>query len=529
MLKKITLVVLAALTLTTSSAYAEDSFWADDSSPQGQIGLVWYEDVLRSGNGVSTVTAFEGAEQYVCQSVTESKCAQFKMRQVDLMLPVCSASNYEYCIEGMKVGKSSSELTAGKYVRSIDGTTVPADKKDDLPYGGTASIWTVAGQPHTGGNEKYSVGARLRYSIVNDRVILNSFEASVVPFREEVGPNYRFMETKLANTYAGKQVVHDWHVGNCIWQEKGLCGVATRWSEGSVASLTLRVPNSVTGWLHGRLSDPSISVNKVNSNANLLTVTAAPVTVQGSAPKVKVSEISPSLMKVITRDGAEPLRSDSGYVWQMEPAYFNLDWFNAWLPQTKDKADGFSDYWNFKSMAGNFDSGIAQKCLSNKEKLVGLVTTNALWYSGKPPAFKSSELNYQVAALHFNPDGATPFLGSYDLVIDSAAARCLYGYSSAPIQASLSVISSNGENQVATTTLNESGGWLRLSAKGFTFSSPTIKVKFTQEGTSTAITSSTVTSTAKKTSIICKKGKSARTVVGIKPACPAGYKKSEKS
>jgi hypothetical protein len=520
MLKRFTLVLISALLLNISAAYAEDSFWADDSSPQGQIGLVWYEDVLRSGNGVSTVTAFgDDGEQYVCTSVTEAKCLTYKQRQIDLMLPVCDGAKYQYCIQGLQVGTSGESLKTGKFDRSIDGTTVPADEKDDLPFGGTTSLWTVAGAPNSAGNEMYSVGVHLQYGIVNGRVSLNNFQASIVPYRLEVGPNYRFMQTKVMNTYAGQQIVHDWHVGNCIWQEQALCAVATRWSSTAVASLTLKVPNSVTGWLHGRLQEPSINVEKIDSKTNRITVTAKPVTVQGSAPKVKVTEITPELKKVITRNGAEPLRSDSGYVWQLEPAYFNLDWFNAWLPYTKDTAQGFSDYWNFKSIAGNFSSNQERNCLTSTNKLIGLVTTNSLWYSGNPPQFKESELNYKVASLHFNPDGATPFLGTYDLIIDSKAARCLYGYSAAPIQASISVVSANGDNQVATSTLNENNGWLMLSAKGFTFSSPTIKVKISQSGSA----SNSANPSKRVISITCKKGKISTKVSGVQPKCPKGY------
>jgi hypothetical protein len=340
-----------------------------------------------------------------------------------------------------------------------------------------------------------------------------NFEASIVPFREVTGPNYRTMQMKVVTFQGVKGLTHDWHVGSCIWQEPGLCGVATRWAENASASLTLRLPNRVTGWLHGRLNSPQIAISKINTSVNRITVSGKPVTVQGSAPKVYVNEITPELLKVITRNGAEPLRSDSGYVWQIPPADYNLDWFNAWLPFTHDKADGFSDYWNFKSIPGNFSDPSAQQCLVNKDKLIGLVTTNSLWYSGNPPTFKDSQLNYKVAALHFNPDGVTPFLGSYDLVLDSTAARCLYGFSSAPIQASINVVSANGENQVATTTVNESDGWLRLSAKGFTFSSPSITVKLSQSGKSSA-------------TITCTKGKSVKKVTALKPVCPSGFRKS---
>jgi hypothetical protein len=525
--KKIAALLLLLLSISTTSAFAEDSFWADDSSPQGQIGLVWYEDVLRSGNGISALTAYGNNNSFaVCDSLSDPDCTKMQSIVAEIMLPVCSGDKYKYCIEGLSVGKSNESLKEGKYLRSVKGATVAAEPSSNLPAGSTTSIWQVAGATHTGGNDNYSVGARLRYSINNGRLNLINFETSIVPFREATGSNYQYMEMKVVNFGGRDQLVHYWHVGNCIWQEPGLCGVATRWAADSVASISLRVPNNVTGWLHGRLEDPNILVKNIDATTNLITVTAKPVTVQGSAPKVKVNEISPELMKVITRNGAEPLRSDSGYVWQMEPASYNLDWFNGWLPLTKDKADGFSDYWNFKSIAGNFTSAAESKCLASTQKLVGLVTTNSLWYSGNPPAFKDSELNYKVAALHFNPDGITPFLGTYDLVLDSTAARCLYGYSSAPIQASLSILSSNGENQVATTTLTENNGWLKLSAKGFTFSDPTIKVKFTQAGNKTVADAPNTTIAPKKSTISCMKGKTTKKITGVKPVCPTGYKKS---
>jgi hypothetical protein len=273
-----------------------------------------------------------------------------------------------------------------------------------------------------------------------------------------------------------KNVAHDFHVGNCIWQTPTECGVATQWSSGSIASMTFRASNDLTGWLYGRLGSPSIKVSKFNSNLNEVTVAGEPLTVQGSAPKVEVNSISKSLLNVITENGRVPLRSDSGYVWQLEPNSGNLDWFNAWQPYTQDKADGLTDYWNIKSIP---DSG-GNSCLKSKSKLVGLVTSNSIWYSGQPPAFEKGFLKYKVAGLHYLPDGKTPFLGTYDLVIASKNARCLYGFTSAPISATVSVTSAGGAKKIATTTMTEKNGWIRFSAKAFTFSSPTIKIKITQ-------------------------------------------------
>jgi hypothetical protein len=85
--------------------------------------------------------------------------------------------------------------------------------------------------------------------------------------------------------------------------------------------------------------------------------------------------------------------------------------------------------------------------------------------------------------------------------------------------------------------LSEKGGWLRLSANGFTFSSPVVKVKLSQEKavvipTPAPTPSATPTpsaiakpAAAKKTSIRCVKGKTTKKVTAVNPKCPAGYKK----
>jgi hypothetical protein len=156
----------------------------------------------------------------------------------------------------------------------------------------------------------------------------------------------------------------------------------------------------------------------------------------------------------------------------------------------------------------------------------GVVTTNALTYSSGPPTFnrETGALEYKVASPHFEAGGNVA-LGSYDLAVKSDVARCIYGFSSAPISATISIVGEGGEQKVATTVVNERNGWLYLSAKGFTFSSPTIKVKLTQEPVASVAAAPTATPTAKVSTITCVKGKTTRKVTAISPKCPSGFKK----
>ncbi len=91
----------------------------------------------------------------------------------------------------------------------------------------------------------------------------------------------------------------------------------------------------------------------------------------------------------------------------------------------------------------------------------------------------------------------------------------------------------NGEANTATTVINEKNGWFKLGAYGFTFSSPTVRVKLTQDAEATApmptpsptASASAAPVAAKKTSITCVKGKTSKKVTAVNPACPKGYKK----
>lgn len=118
----------------------------------------------------------------------------------------------------------------------------------------------------------------------------------------------------------------------------------------------------------------------------------------------------------------------------------------------------------------------------------------------------------RVAAPHLKPDGSD-MTGSYDLILNSTVARCLYGFTNAPIGATVSVVNNEGGSQVATTIITEKDGFFRMGAYGFGFSSPLIKMKITQSAQASTQT------------ITCVKGTLTKKVSGSSPTCPAGYKK----
>jgi hypothetical protein len=205
----------------------------------------------------------------------------------------------------------------------------------------------------------------------------------------------------------------------------------------------------------------------------------------------------------------------------------SMDNFLLWLPIAKDKAAAMPTQWRLGTMTDN-GSGPVRECLDKEKALAGVVTTNSTMYLDGPPTYKDGSLDYKVASTHYEADGTTVFKGTYELIMSSTVARCIYKFTSAPISATVSITSENGEANAATTVINEKNGWLKLGAYGFTFSSPTVRVKLTQAVEPTPAPTPVATSkpaAAKKATITCVKGKTSKKVTAINPKCPTGYKK----
>ena len=181
-----------------------------------------------------------------------------------------------------------------------------------------------------------------------------------------------------------------------------------------------------------------------------------------------------------------------------------------WIKESEDKAPFAPTRWKIKSTNDGIDP---KNCFTKATGLGGVVSTNSTFYLAGPPVFSSvnQTLDYTVASAHLLPNGEV-FQGTYKLLIQSALARCLYGFTSAPISASISIINSDGTSTIATTALSERNGYISLAAQGFTFSNPTLRVKLTQKKSQVY-------------TITCIKGKTSKKVTAVKPKCPAGYKK----
>lgn len=452
------------------------------------------------------------------------------------ILPPCVSATSENCIDSVEIGNTTNMVQAS-LIRSTKGITFPPSPQYNYIGGSTTSLWNAPGVPSSSGGTTYSIMPRIQSYFMNGKFNQGEFFVNVVPYKEVNGD---YQENRInPDPNATPQ---NRYLGNssqiCAWAEAGVCGVPQDFAPGTRIKLKIRLPREIGGWFRGRISDPVMDVTSFSNSNNLVSVEASSVTVPRMAFVSKVSTFNDQ-EKVWNQNFGSWATSDFGRAAgpQAGAPEVAFPFIETYRSRVHDTAVGTNTFWNYTTTSW----GNGSNCLQDKSKVLGIVTTNALAYDGSSPSFENGALNYHVSGLHYMPDGVTPVQGSYNLVMRSETARCLYGFTSAPIKATISIVGA-ADSPIATVIAGEKNGWLSLSANGFTFSQKTLQVKLSQEAPAPA-PSATATPTpvasespapapaatkapavAKKSTITCVKGKSTKSVTAVKPTCPAGYK-----
>jgi hypothetical protein len=573
--KPFALAAIAALLLsfspTTFAADFEDEQWVApaefqifkqvEDAPHSFI----MEDVVNGNTVVSHLFSNnlgkteKEFERYICTNTNDGKCKDAPQYDYSAVFPTCESPSDINCVGALTafgIDEKPLDATFAEYIVPGHFNNFPADAVRGIPQGSTGGIWTIPGAPHKFGNQ-YAIfviasgragaqdksGWPAAYDGLSARIVPISIKSTT---KRTISwgthqDNLLRPDTK-ANTRGGP--FYDNNEGfRCIAPygvNDDKCLIARAFPENIRFKLSIRLPKAPLGWLHGRMVDPDIEIANTGSNYTV-TVQASPARIPSIFHGANWSELPRSVQELwekVDQGCTETtcgFRSANNYslpiaqqTTQLQPPNFGsraLSQLQVYLPVVKDTAIASPSTWSWRTLPAD-EVKTANGCFSAGDGIKGIVTTNASAYSAGPPEFKDGVLNYQVAAPHFNRDG-TVFKGDYTLVLDSKVARCLYKFSSAPIQATISVVNNNGEPSIATTTVSEKNGWLRLVARNFEFSSPSINVKLTQEAPlkTEATTPATSVAPAKKVTITCVKGKITKKVTSTNPTCPKGYKK----
>jgi hypothetical protein len=391
-----------------------------------------------------------------------------------VILPLCG-DVVENCIESLSVGTSTSMVLAEPKGTSF-GFNFKGVPEKSIPSS-TGVTYFDSAVPHSSGN-RYAVVAQIDFSIDSGRVGFNALSTRVFPVREESSnlpmPKITICQGPAVEKGASPCLSE---ATECAYQVPGTCAKRQEFAADTRFAVSLRLSNAISGWFRGRLKSPEVEVKPINADYSSVAVSGEPVEVPRliagyvagqDGPPIAGSQIENSYGGAFTIFKAASSRA--------------IDIVNGVRAVAKDTAVAQNSIWMVNSITAGTASGGGQgsQCLQEGRGLLGIVTTNAMAYTGTIPDYKSGYLSYRVAGMHFLPDGKTEALGTYDLVMRSDVARCLYGFTNAPVSATIQVVGTGGEEKVATTIVNEKDGWLKLAAYGFTFSEKEIRVTLDQ-------------------------------------------------
>ena len=567
----LSLILLAQLlihpTLSAADSVPDEQFSLNQGvNTSDKVGVLFEEsvDTLRMPTLLFGASSNDGQRSQVlafCSSLEDPICADAYYMRYYALLPPCKSLSEVDCIESIyAIVPGSPARIKGVYRESIPAKVdhaYKADPENGLPQGANSGVWEIPNVKH-GGNTADYVAIVSRVGVVKREgtkwVATNSgklygggdFRAAIFPTNIVKDARYKSNTAKVSPKSWGGNSVEIGHPSQlpfdvCAIVGDGICAMRQAFPENVKFGMVVRFSKIISGWMHGRIDSPEIDYELTSYGTRIDMkgeATRVPILAGWASPNEFSSEAK-NKYPYLTNIGSGSYPGSSG-----EDA---MEMVGVWSKVLKDTAAAYPSQWIFYDL-GERDIASASACIKSSKTLAGFVTTNSTTYTATPPIYneQTGTLDYKVASPHFLPDGKV-FQGKYNLYIDSKVARCIYKFSDAPISATVSITSADGGQQsVATTVVSEQSGWLHLSAVGFTFSTPTLKVKLTQDPNAVAVQTPTpnvepkapevkpvataqankpIAASPKKVTITCVKGKLIKKISAVSPKCPTGYKK----
>ncbi len=556
-------IVIGTVAPATGADIPDEQFVISGPSDQAPSLGVVIEDSQKLKNTFSSLQAFtsDGRQMGKSNVTSVTNCFEYGSTGCDASkhfnfmanLGYCDASLTTDCVQSVIAADASGKSLKVNYVSAFPSKMPYAfkgDTKVNLPTGGSTFLVDIPEAKHAGGTQ-YLIVAHMMgrkefgaTNFISDNFFLGIFAVSRVSGSYQIaGPASDASWFRVLGTVSNQRIPFDKNANTqarCAQSSETECLLAWPLPLDIQFGMSVKAHSPINGWLHGRTNNTTADITKTSDGDQLITVSGRASIVPSvyawfpntNLPK-KVSDYyadKPDEMKSGTGFGTYDPVLGTGTALLKDTLDYRESQFPealAWYSALKDTAPMAPTQWSIRSTGTGGDQN---GCFSNKLELSGIVATNSNFFVSGPPTFNQAEnsLDYKVASPHFLPNGDV-FKGTYNLVMRSDVARCLYKFSNAPISASVSIVAADGTAQVATTVLGEKKGWLYLTASGFTFSSPTVRVKLTQEVEKSTPKVDSIAdakpAAAKKTKITCVKGMTSKKVTAVNPKCPTGYKK----
>lgn len=503
MKKYIALAFAATFVFAPVSAVSED-LKSDFFQPGGQQMPPKQNMVMFWSDATNPGTFFSTDPHDPRLSETNRKQVQSSFRTV---LPVCDADTSTGCLKKVefKIGDTwqdakllaspgQREYAFGNIGKDLQWDIVkskiyPANKAKGIFEASQPNLFEVTDAPHRLGSQ-YWVNAVLTSDITSGVAKIRGLDISawgvrIAPSCDRNG-NVSFVPTTETSGY-------------CQYLVNLPSSISIRVS----VDLGSRL-KELSGWFDGRIMNPEIDMGL--TEAGVLTVEGSPI------------EVSTAMTGLIPKgdplynvdDATETMQGQHGTNRGNLSREGGFTEWKRFSSKILDVANSTNTYWRLSSWVDNSQGKYG---CTNASGVLGVVFSDATAYTPGAPRFDKStgSLKFEVAAPHYDASGSKN-VGFYDLLVKDSVAKCLWGDSFAANRAEISVVNSDGTDQVATTVFSSSKGWAKFKAYGFHYSTPSISVKFAKP-------------VAVKKTITCIKGKTLKKITAVSPKCPAGYKK----
>lgn len=472
--------------LPSSASSDFSSFWSPDVLYQSELKsdrvlLTYGENGTHTGitNQLSAYSRTTGKRLGTCEAMGIAPCdldsiaSQVATVKANLVMPMCESSTSGDCVRSLTMTLASGERVKGEFLRSVDGIEYEGNAFWSFPSAGTQLLFRVPGVLNAGGTDTYAVEYGQTLDWTSRSPVAYDFRLAVVPFVEKLDP--RAVTQKLTSGPGpdgiGSIAPVPWNMpGGVIWMEDGKHGAIANFGEGVKVEVSINASNIFGGWIRGRLTDAIFGASQLSPTQQNIVVGGTPVEVPrlaGTVNRAEFAKYTKASIDWFDRHAGGGLGGD------VSDPRGDFQWLEAIRYSSGDKARAVHRVWMFASVP----TWERTNCYPTGG-INGLVATNSALYAGGAPKFDSGYLDYKVGGVHYLPDGSEA-IGTYDLIMRSSVARCLYGFTSAPISATVTVVGIGSQN-IATSLVREAAGWLTLSAAGFTFSTKTIRVKVSQ-------------------------------------------------
>ncbi len=409
----------------------------------------------------------------------------------------------------VQLGEPTTTIVKGNIV--VGPMKFEYDDKNFRPGGDKATLWSMPGSPHSAGKD-YLLRVRLLGST-------NTYG------------QFKFKSELMPTSYPSNN--------GTVTQDKLL---VEEFPKGFEYKVRLRMGvfiKTLTGWFFGRIANPTIDRNGLEGYLEITGEPAfVPVGISGDIP---VASADPYFDPTWCAEVRAKTNGPCGSINRLYNKAFTFSNEEGWQPDSLGRWESAPggvrtvatlSSWSldstfFYQMAS--DSS-AIKCIAdvygysaNARIFHGAVFSNASMFQTSPPEWDatSNSFVFKVASPHLDEKGVAN-KGFYTLYLPTEMAKCRWGDAISSARAEVQIVNSDGKASITTLAATVEDGNLRFSLSGFGYSSPTIKIRMGKDVK--APVSETVTK--RSIAIKCVKGKAVKKVVGVKPICPSGYKKT---